>query len=118
MHQALFISQVKTTISTPRATVNLRVHRAEIESQNEGNLSFAVVNASLDQEARQRLGWFFTDFDQLQLIYFTPIEAETPSKLKLQHLQLALRGWSSPYLQKLKTILINFKQLVDFMKKR
>jgi ribonuclease HI len=80
------------------------------------NLAYVVVDASLDQAGKAGAGLvFYTSSGQIQLIYYSPLVAATAFQAEAQALKLALRDWTSPYIQKPQKIFTDCKSLVDFM---
>jgi hypothetical protein len=93
-------------------------NRSEETLRSLVNVHFAMVDASLDQYGKSGAGMvLYYDTGQMQLIHFTPIEAITPFQAEVIVLKLAIRGWSSPYLQRPKKILTDCKSLVNFLNK-
>jgi hypothetical protein len=111
MHQALPLTRIRKTpeniSSTAHPTPTRQdTHNVDFQLQGVENLSYAVVDASFDQNGKAGAGMaYYTSSDHLQLVYFSPIEVITSFQAEAKAVKLAIPNWSSPYFQNRKKYL-------------
>jgi Reverse transcriptase-like len=80
--------------------------------------AFSMTDASLDVGGK---AWaaiaFFYDTGDLQFVYYAPVQAESPFHAEAAALAMALREWSSPFVQAPAIIFSDCKQLVEFLRR-